>query len=71
MLRYRTMYGPAANPSYPRGRIQIFGLKDLPRMAEAAHLRPKEQWWLELRPIARLLCQPGETTTPQHSAETL
>jgi 6-phosphofructokinase 1 len=37
------------------GRIQIHNLEDMPRMIDAAHSRPKEQWWLELRPLVRQL----------------
>ena len=37
------------------GHIKIFSLEDMPRMADTARLRPKEQWWLDLRPIVRLL----------------
>ena len=41
------------------GQVKFFGLEDLPRMLDSVHKRPKEQWWLDLRPIARLLAQPG------------
>jgi len=37
------------------GHIKIFDIEDMPRMADAVHFRPKEQWWLDLRPIVRLL----------------
>ncbi len=37
------------------GHIQIFNLEDMPRLIDAAHFRPKEQWWLSLRPLVRLL----------------
>jgi 6-phosphofructokinase 1 len=41
------------------GEIKFFSLEDLPRLLDTVHRRPKEQWWMELRPIARLLAQPG------------
>jgi hypothetical protein len=28
-------------------------------MIDVKNKRPKEQWWMELRPIARVLAQPG------------
>jgi 6-phosphofructokinase 1 len=47
------------------GHLKIINLEDMPRLADAAHLRPKEQWWLDLRSIADLLSQPGpETAQP-------
>ena len=39
------------------GQIKTSRLEDMPRMVDAAHQRPQEQWWLDLRPIARLLSQ--------------
>jgi 6-phosphofructokinase 1 len=39
------------------GHVTIHGLEDMPGLADAAHMRPREQWWLELRPIARLRSQ--------------
>ncbi|MCU0303685.1 MAG: 6-phosphofructokinase [Thermoanaerobaculales bacterium] len=41
------------------GTTRIIDLRDLPRMVDAEHQRPLEQWWLGLRPIARILAQPG------------
>jgi 6-phosphofructokinase 1 len=41
------------------GQVQIYNLEDLPRMVDMDLQRPKSQWWLELRPIARILAQPG------------
>ncbi len=40
------------------GEVKIFSLEDMPRMIDAAHLRPKEQWWLDLRTIADTLAYP-------------
>lgn len=47
------------------GKVSFTGLEDLPRLIEKGARRPKEQWWLELRPIARILAAPG----PQVTAE--
>jgi 6-phosphofructokinase 1 len=51
------------------GQITISHLEDMPRMVDAAHMRPQEQWWLDLRPIARLLSQPGEPMLNPPSAQ--
>jgi 6-phosphofructokinase 1 len=40
------------------GRVRITGLEDMPRLIDAGHLRPKQQWWLSLKPLARLLAMP-------------
>ena len=37
----------------------IHDLEDFPRMANIEKQRPKEQWWLALREIARVLAKPG------------
>jgi 6-phosphofructokinase 1 len=34
-------------------------LEDVLRNYDIAHQRPKQQWWMDLRPIARMLAQPG------------
>ena len=41
------------------GHIKITNLEDMPRLIDDTHERPKEQWWLSLKPLARLLSQPG------------
>ena len=41
------------------GKLQFQSMEDFTRMADETFGRPKKQWWLELRPIARLLAQPG------------
>ena len=41
------------------GQMQFFDIRDIPRMADMTFSRPKEQWWMELRTIARVLSQPG------------
>jgi len=50
---------PAALIGLQAGQVRIHNLEDLPRLADMALGRPKSQWWLELRPIARILAQPG------------
>jgi 6-phosphofructokinase 1 len=37
------------------GSMQIHNMDDMPRMIDAAHERPKEQWWLDLRPLIKQL----------------
>lgn len=41
------------------GKIQFHDMRDFERMVENEYQRPREQWWMELRPIARLLAQHG------------
>jgi 6-phosphofructokinase 1 len=50
---------PAALIGLQAGKVQFSNLEDLPRMVDQQYQRPKEQWWLELRPIAKVLAQPG------------
>ncbi len=42
------------------GQVTFTSLGDLPRLIDAEYGRPKEQWWLRLLPIARLLAQYNE-----------
>lgn len=44
---------------FKAGRIEFTGLEDYPRVEDHTFGRPKTQWWLELRQIARILAQPG------------
>jgi 6-phosphofructokinase 1 len=39
--------------------IKFHNLEDFPRLADLDKQRPKEQWWLALRDIARVLAKPG------------
>ncbi len=39
------------------GKMTFTSLGDLPRLVDREHNRPKDQWWLDRRPIARLLAQ--------------
>ncbi len=41
------------------GEFKLTPMEDLPRMVDSKYGRPKEQWWMDLRPIVRLLAQPG------------
>jgi 6-phosphofructokinase 1 len=41
------------------GKVQFSNLEDFPRMVDQEYQRPKAQWWLELRSIAKVLAQPG------------
>ena len=37
------------------GHVQIHDLDTIAEQADMVHLRPSEQWWLELRPVARVM----------------
>lgn len=39
--------------------IKFHNLEDFHRMTVVKYGRPKNQWWMDLRPIARVLAQPG------------
>lgn len=41
------------------GQIEFHNLEDLPRMKDPMHQRPKEQWWLSVCAIAKILALPG------------
>ena len=41
------------------GKIEFTEMADYPRLADREFGRPKKQWWMDLRPIARVLAQPG------------
>jgi 6-phosphofructokinase 1 len=41
------------------GQIKFHDMRDFDRMVDFECQRPREQWWLKLRPIAKLLAQPG------------
>ncbi len=41
------------------GDVTSTPLYRIPRLMDEVHQRPLEQWWMELRPLARMLAQPG------------
>jgi 6-phosphofructokinase 1 len=47
--------------------IKFHNLEDFPRMIDSENQRAKDQWWLSLRPIARVLAQPGPSI-PQEAS---
>jgi 6-phosphofructokinase 1 len=50
---------PAVAIGLQKEQVVFTNLEDLPRLTDGESQRPKEQWWLELRPIARVMAQPG------------
>jgi 6-phosphofructokinase 1 len=44
------------------GQVEFHNLEDLPRMKDPVRQRPREQWWLEVRSIAKVLTRPGPST---------
>jgi 6-phosphofructokinase 1 len=49
------------------GKIQFHDMRDFERMVVSEFQRPREQWWLELRPIASLLAQHGPSIPAANS----
>lgn len=41
------------------GQVEFNDLDDFRDMADSEFRRPKKQWWMELRPIARVMAQPA------------
>ena len=44
------------------GGIQIHPLEDMPKMLDEVNQRPKQEWWMDLRSIAKVLAQPMPQT---------
>jgi 6-phosphofructokinase 1 len=42
-----------------QGSFQLTYLEDIPRLMDKRYGRPRQQWWLDLRPIAHVLAQPA------------
>ena len=42
------------------GRVQFTDFEELPRLMDEKHERPREQWWMELRDVARALGRPED-----------
>jgi 6-phosphofructokinase 1 len=48
-----------------QGSYQLTHLEDVPRLMDKRYGRPKQQWWLDLRPIAHVLAQPAPPGPPE------
>jgi 6-phosphofructokinase 1 len=40
------------------GGVTMHSLEELPKLVDKENQRPKRQWWMDLRPIAKLMSQP-------------
>jgi len=54
----RTTDSTAAFIGLEEGRIKFNHFQDFPRLGDRKHQRPKTQWWMALRPIARVMAKP-------------
>ena len=45
------------------GRVHFTRLEELPRLMNRRYQRPREQWWMSIRPIAKTLAQPAPDAT--------
>lgn len=50
-------------------KYHVTPLDEIVRRYDVKHERPKEQWWMDLRPIAQMLAQPGPQYHQQQSEE--
>lgn len=44
---------------YQTGELRVTPIGDAMRTLDREFLRPKQQWWMDLRPIARMMAKPG------------
>jgi 6-phosphofructokinase 1 len=44
-----------------QGEVRFTGLDELSRLMDNEHSRPRKQWWMDLRPIARTLAEQSAT----------
>ncbi|AKT50712.1 6-phosphofructokinase [Arsenicicoccus sp. oral taxon 190] len=42
-----------------RGRVRATPLARMPELMDLVHRRPRDQWWLDLRPVVRAVSEPG------------
>ena len=49
---------PAVGAGLLRGAIEMSPLDQIMRLADDDYQRPKQQWWMEMRPIARMMAKP-------------
>jgi 6-phosphofructokinase 1 len=50
------------------GEVHFNQLEDLPHMLDETSKRPLEQWWMDLRPIARVMAQHDAASQGESSA---
>ncbi len=41
------------------GEMKFYDIEDIPRMADMTLSRPKEQWWMDMREVSKVLSKPG------------
>jgi 6-phosphofructokinase 1 len=41
------------------GALVFTDMEDVPRLFDMEKQRPKKQWWMELRSVARILAKPA------------
>jgi len=52
------------------GGIQIHNIEEMMRMVDPQHQRPLKQWWMDVRPLAKVLAQPGPLPPAGEAAPT-
>ena len=55
----------ASAVGFQRGRVVFNDFDDLEGPADFANRRNYDQWWMDLRPVARILAQSGPRDTPE------
>lgn len=50
---------PAVCLGMMEDEIKLTPFHEIPRLYDIEHQRPKAQWWMDLRQVARILAQPG------------
>ncbi len=57
---------PAVCLGMMEDQIQFTPFHEIRRLYEIEHERPKKQWWMDLRPIVRVMAQPGPQFHKRH-----
>jgi 6-phosphofructokinase 1 len=48
------------------GEIKFTDLEQITKLMDYEHSRPIKQWWMDLRPLARLLARQGDSIPGDH-----
>ncbi len=48
------------------GGLTVHSLEEIPKMVDKDNQRPKQQWWMDVRPIAKLMSQPMPSWQMEH-----